>query len=282
MSRNPTRIVSAFLAVLFLAACAPHTPAPVVTRESPAPVFAQKATTAKMHRVSKGDTLISIAWRYGLDYHKLATWNGIRSPYRIYPGQKLSLFPRSKPRPVKRTSKPKKKKPVETARTRPQARKAVVAKPEKVEKAPKVAHKTAITEKDVAKPVVRKRTGPLKWTWPTRGKVVKTFRKGDKTRQGLRISGRLGQPIVAAESGTVVYSGSGLPGYGKLIIIKHNKNYLSAYGFNRKLLVKDGETVERGTRIAEMGRSKSGKSQLHFEIRRSDSVLNPSRLLPKR
>jgi lipoprotein NlpD len=111
--------------------------------------------------------------------------------------------------------------------------------------------------------------------------VVQTFLPGDRTRQGIRIAGRYGQEVVAAESGKVVYSGSGLPGYGQLIIIKHNKNYLSAYGFNRKILVRDGDQVARGERVGEMGRSADGKPLLHFEIRRSDAALDPLPLLPR-
>jgi lipoprotein NlpD len=111
--------------------------------------------------------------------------------------------------------------------------------------------------------------------------VVQTFVAGDRTRQGVRIAGRLGQEVVAAEGGKVVYSGSGLPGYGQLIIIKHNKNYLSAYGFNRKILVRDGDQVARGDRVGEMGQAADGKPLLHFEIRRSDTALDPLRLLPR-
>ena len=121
----------------------------------------------------------------------------------------------------------------------------------------------------------------MKWLWPSQGKVVQRFKQGDRTRQGIRIAGKSGQPIIAAESGKVVYTGSGLPGYGKLIIVKHNKNYLSAYGFNRKLLVKDGDQVVRGARIAEMGQSADGKPLLHFEIRRRDKPLDPMKLLPR-
>jgi len=110
--------------------------------------------------------------------------------------------------------------------------------------------------------------------------VVQTFASGDRTRQGIRISGNLGQDVVAAESGRVVYSGGELPGYGLLVIIKHDNTYLSAYGFNRKLLVHEGDMVSRGARVAEMGSSADGKPMLHFEIRHGDAVLDPMRLLP--
>ncbi len=120
------------------------------------------------------------------------------------------------------------------------------------------------------------------WHWPTAGRVVETFRRGDPGRRGLDIRGRLGQPVKAAAAGRVVYSGSGLPGYGQLIIIKHNDNYLSAYGYNRRLLVREGQRVRAGQRIAEMGAVGAQGPVLHFEIRRDGRPVNPLRLLPRR
>jgi len=114
-----------------------------------------------------------------------------------------------------------------------------------------------------------------------KSKKAARFSSRDSTKNGLKISGRTGQSIRAAESGRVVYSGSGLIGYGHLIIIKHDKNYLSAYGYNRKLLVTEGDKVAKGERIAEMGRTTNGKAQLHFEIRREGKPVNPAALLPK-
>jgi lipoprotein NlpD len=122
----------------------------------------------------------------------------------------------------------------------------------------------------------------LRWQWPTQGRVGAKFRRGDQTRKGVLLSGRLGQGIKAAEAGTVVYSGSGLVGYGKLVIIKHNKNYLSAYGHNRKLMVKEGDRVKKGTHIADMGKNGSGNTVLHFEIRRNGIPVDPLPLLPRR
>jgi lipoprotein NlpD len=118
-----------------------------------------------------------------------------------------------------------------------------------------------------------------RWRWPAKGKVVTSFsRSGGK---GIDIAGKFGQVIVAASDGSVVYSGSGLIGYGQLIIVKHNKRYLSAYAHNNKILVKEGDTVKGGQRIAEMGRSGSNRAMLHFEIRRDGKPTNPVRYLPK-
>jgi len=110
--------------------------------------------------------------------------------------------------------------------------------------------------------------------------VVQRFRSGNRTLQGIRIAGRSGQKVVAAESGTVVYSNSGLKGYGNLIIIKHAKGYLSAYGFNRRLLVREGARVKRGQGIAEVGQASDGAYRLHFEVRRNGTPVDPLRYLP--
>ena len=118
-----------------------------------------------------------------------------------------------------------------------------------------------------------------RWHWPAKGKVVTYFsQSGGK---GINIAGKLGQPILSAADGRVVYSGSGLIGYGQLIIVKHNKRYLSAYAQNNKILVKEGDTVTGGQRIAEMGRSGSNRALLHFEIRRDGKPIDPMRYLPK-
>ncbi len=288
------------LTLLWLAGCASTSPAPVDTREQVQKQGrrgAQKGAT--MHRVEKGDTLYSIAWRYDLDYHRLAGWNRIDSSYRIYPGQVLRLSASSQPAvttvikapaTTRVASKPKPTATESPGRTPPPpVRKAPVVAtkpPGPVAKPPAQVSKPAA---QVSKPLAgapkptstAASNGVLKWVWPTRGTVVQAFLQGDRTRQGIRIAGKAGQPVIAAESGKVVYTGSGLPGYGKLIIVKHNKNYLSAYGFNRKLLVNDGDQVTRGERIAEMGQSTDGKSLLHFEIRRRDRPLDPLKRLPR-
>jgi len=122
----------------------------------------------------------------------------------------------------------------------------------------------------------------LVWGWPYKGKVSATFKAGDRLRKGIKIAGKLGAPVLAAESGKVVYSGSGLIGYGRLIIVKHNDKYLSAYGHNRKLLAEQGQQVTKGQQIAELGTSNDGKPLLHFEIRRNGKPVNPLNMLPRR
>jgi len=105
--------------------------------------------------------------------------------------------------------------------------------------------------------------------WPTSGRVVARFEGGSSVNTGITIAGRAGQPVIAAASGRVVYSGGGLIGYGQLIILKHNDTYLSAYGYNASLLVKEGDTIRKGQRIATMGEGPGQKPRLHFEIRRN-------------
>lgn len=298
--RWASRLSRCVALMLLLSACAPNTPAPVVSLEqrsqtvSRAPM--QQQVTNKRparYRVKKGDTLYSIAWRYGLDYKRLARWNAIKKPFAIFVGQTLSLSPpkaKSVRKPVTTTAShhppATKTKPLAVgAEPKPIPRKsAPPSKPAPAQKPkpPVVAAASPAKPSAPETPAPRvSENGPLDWIWPTRGAVIQTFHKDDRTRQGIRISGKPGQAVIAAEGGKVVYSGSGLPGYGKLIIIKHNKNYLSAYGFNSKLLVRDGEQVARGERVAEMGQSADGKALLHFEIRRRDRPLNPQRLLPR-
>ena len=127
----------------------------------------------------------------------------------------------------------------------------------------------------------------LEWRWPTVGqRISQTFSADDPSRQGLDISGRLGSPVVVAAPGKVVYAGSGLVHYGKLIIVKHNEKYLSAYAYNKKLHVKEGDVVKAGQKIAEMGsestNGRAGSAKLHFEIRRNGEPVDPLRYLPRR
>jgi lipoprotein NlpD len=212
--------------------------------------------------VRSGDTLFSIAWRNDKDFRELALWNEIRKPYTIYEGQWLRLKPPRQPR--KSTPSNMDRKPASPP-------KPVAQEPKQTK--PKVS---------APKKQLQKRVGPLVWGWPYKGKVSATFKAGDRLRKGIKIAGKLGAPVLAAESGKVVYSGSGLIGYGRLIIVKHNDKYLSAYGHNRKLLAKQGQQVTKGQQIAELGTSNDGKPLLHFEIRRNGKPVNPLNMLPRR
>lgn len=257
-----------WLLVLIMAVmqgCSSGWQAPLEVRgESPrrSPTPPPDTLSGSSYKVHKGDTLFSIAWRAGQDMNELASWNGIRSPYTIYPGQVLRLRP-----PTAVPRKTIKKTQQKRAGTSSKSLKQSAAKTKKTTSSkPQTQGKTA---------------DRLYWAWPTEGPLISTFSAKEQTRQGIKISGKEGQAIKAAEKGKVVYSGSGLIGYGRLIIIKHNDNYLSAYGHNRQLLVKEGDQVSKGDRIAVMGRSNEGKPMLHFEIRRVGKPVDPLRLLPK-
>jgi len=254
-----------FIVGMQLAGCSAPTRAKVVSLEKSTKKTQTRARSSySYHRVRKGDTLYTIAWRYGLHFPELARWNNIGSPYTIYPGQSLRLFRSA--RKSKRTA------PITSVKTKPK-------KPVETGKPKAKASRPPVPKSAAAGYTGRKR---LAWRWPTSGKLKQRFAKGDPGRKGIEISGSTGQRVVAAESGKVVYAGSGLIGYGRLIIIKHNKNYLSAYGHNRKLLVKEGAVVKKGKPVAEMGRKGGGRPTLHFEIRKNGAPVNPIKLLPRR
>ncbi len=220
------------------------------------------------HRVRRGETLYSIAWEYGLDYRELAARNGIRRPYRIVVGQRLALraAPRAAVRPARKT-------PAHTPRATPAAPKPHPPKP------PAKSRKVRV-------PAVRKDIASTRhhvsWGWPTSGRLTVGYSARRQGKKGITIAGRLGQPVLAAAAGRVVYAGNGLVGYGQLIIIKHSRTYLSAYGYNRRLLVHEGQVVRRGERIAAMGRNGREPPALYFELRHDGRPVNPLAYLPRR
>lgn len=210
---------------------------------------------SQLYRVRAGETLYAIAWRYNLDYRELARWNNVSAPYTIRPGQELVL--------TDPAFLPESRRPVVVSKTTPAANPAR-----------QNASRIAVAEPQPALPP------PKQWIWPTRGKVVQTFKGQQSIAQGIDIAGVLGQDVWASADGRVVYSGSGLAGFGQLIIIKHNDTYISAYGHNHSLLVKEGQEVKAGQKIAEMGKLQ-GAPRLHFEIRRQGKPVDPLKYLPK-
>ncbi|WP_435583632.1 peptidoglycan DD-metalloendopeptidase family protein [Microbulbifer variabilis] len=217
------------------------------------------------HTVSRGDTLYSIAWRYGQDFRKLAAINGIKPPYNIYPGQRLHLNG---------------KVPRQVASSSPVARKKTVAKPAPTQKAIPAKNTKSLTKSSTRQKPQSKRTGTIHWRWPVRGQVISKFRSGDPLRKGVDIAGEKGESVSAAADGTVIYAGSALRGYGKLLIVKHSDVYLSAYAHNHRLLVKEGSKVKAGQRIAELGSSGTNRDKLHFEIRKNGQPVDPLAYLP--
>jgi lipoprotein NlpD len=252
----------AVIATGFLGGCSHPGPAPVVSREYRKPVIKPRSG---YYRVRRGDTMYSIAWRFGYDHRRMAAWNGIRPPYTIYPGQLIRIKPPTRIN-VAKTPRYTKSPPSRSTRTTTQKKSAST---KKVTSTKNTKRKSVSSVK-------------LRWQWPTKGKVIQSFSSKDPNRKGIKLAGYAGEAVYASEAGKVVYSGSGLIGYGMLIIVKHNNDYLSAYGHNRKLLVKEGDQVKRGMRIAEMGKNGSGQAMLHFEIRRNGNPINPVALLPRR
>jgi lipoprotein NlpD len=200
-------------------------------------------TPQTTHIVRTGETLFTIAFRYGHDHRDLARWNRLGDGSLIYPGQEIRLTP---PQGA-------------TART-----------PAPAKSAPK---RTVPPPPSDPSP---------NWTWPTRGRISAEFTGSPGSGTGIAVDGRAGQPVSAAASGRVVYAGGGLIGYGQLIILKHNDTYLSAYGHNASLLVKEGDNIKKGQRIATMGEGPGQKPRLHFEIRRNGKPVNPRQFLPAR
>ncbi|OZG72473.1 peptidase M23 [Hahella sp. CCB-MM4] len=221
------------------------------------------------HRVSKGDTLYSIAWRYGRDYKELAEINNIPPPYIIKIGQRISLVvPEDY---VFRTRKP--------APTPAKSSKSTQSPPAQVASKKPVYKKKQKPSGTSNKYVPQNVSG---WGWPHPGPIIDTYSVTGEVNKGVDIAGKIGDPVVAAASGEVVYAGSGLLGYGKLVIVNHSETYLSAYAHNRKILVKEGDYVKLGQQIAELGQTGAKRPMLHFEIRKNGKPVDPLTYLPKK
>ncbi len=236
MSTGSGKLCSLSRAALLLAV------ALVVTACGPSSLWDQPPQD--QHIVRSGETLFTIAWRYGKDHHDLARWNNLGDGSLIYPGQVIRLSGS----PARTTTHPT------TSASKPASR-------------PRPAIKTQ---------------PPPAWAWPARGRIVAEFDGRPGAGTGLSIGGRAGQAVKAAAAGRVVYSGGGLIGYGQLIILKHNDTYLSAYGHNASLLVREGDKIKKGQRIATMGEGSGQEPRLHFEIRRNGKPVNPRQYLPAR
>jgi lipoprotein NlpD len=306
--------VALFLAILAIAAsCATKQPAPVVERVPPPKPATPKAAPPPVekpvptHIIKRGETLVGIALHYGLDYRELAAWNGIANPNVISVGQVLVLAapqgaaatsvatplapagPVIESRPLANTETMK----VEPRGQRlPYSDKALAqlskgdgtqepapAAPPPAAPAPPPAAATAPPAAPSAapEPAAGTQGEAVDWIWPVKGKVLAGFTEATK---GIDIAGKKGTPVVAAAAGRVVYAGQGLRGYGKLVIIKHNDTWLSAYAHNDEIVVKEQEEVKRGQKIATMGSTDTDQVKLHFEVRRQGKPVDPSRMLP--
>jgi len=325
------RKLAAVVLMLLLAGCAARRPAPVTEREPlPAAPPAEAPATAPAptpepkpiptHTVKRGETLVSIALQYGLDYRELAAWNGITNPAKIGVGQVLVLAappgmagqPATPPAAAVATPLAGAGPPIEARPLGNTPTVKVEPRGQKVPYSDKALAQFSVPEGSAPPapapgtpqgtpepaPAPAPQAGPLPaappalaeppkaagtaredvdWMWPAKGKVVAPFSEASK---GMDIAGKRGAPVVAAAGGRVIYADQGLRGYGKLVIIRHNDTWLSAYAHNDKILVKEQDEVRRGQKIAEMGSTDADQVALHFEIRRQGKPLDPVKVLP--
>jgi len=295
---KPTpRLALLILSLGILSACSTETrvapvidrPAPTASsfrpRPQPAPAVEEAKPDARgTYTVRRGDTLLRIALDHGQNYRDLVAWNNLADPDDIKVGQVLKVAqpertangvvtsPVTMPGAEKVPAVPKKTEPSGAKKPYSEANLAKEDNPkaEKVVTAG-VTPGTTVTANDDEK---------LSWMWPSDGKIIATFDEGKN--KGIDIAGKMGQQVMAAGSGKVMYAGSGIRGYGNLVIVKHSNSLLSAYAHNRTILVKEGQNVTKGQPIAEMGDSDADAVKLHFEIRQQGKPVDPTKFLPSR
>lgn len=300
---NTARLILVLLLPIF-GGCANHAPAPVIDRSS-VPTSAKSVATADAggtegaYVVKKGDTLYGIALDHGQDYKDIAAWNSLDNPNHIQVGQSLRVTPPSGA-PVAVTKPVVSSAPIEVKATTagvgangdavkhaplggkvPYSDEALArmrressgqSDVKSAASAPKPAEKTA--ERTVLA------SDEIEWVWPASGKLLTPFTEGGN--KGVDLAGKSGDAVLAAASGVVSYAGTGLRGYGNLVVLRHNATWLSVYAHNSKILVKEKQTVAQGQKIAEIGSSDAESSRLHFEIRRQGKPVDPQKFLPPR
>ena len=253
-------LLSATLALLAACSSTPKNGVNVVDRNG---VAQRPAVTTGQYAVRRGDTLFSIAFRYGWDWKALAARNNIAAPFTIVPGQVIRFDGRSGSQPAGGTT-------------------TTVVSSSSGSKTTVIKRSAATATAPAAVAPLPAGPAPKGWGWPSNGILIGKFSSNGSLNKGIDIAGDLGQPVLAASDGSVVYAGSGLRGYGELIIIKHSDTYVSAYGHNRRLLVREGQQVKVGQTIAEMGSTGTDRVKLHFEIRRQGKPVDPLQFLPRR
>jgi lipoprotein NlpD len=303
-SRRFRGALAALAAASLLSACTTYKgPVPVVDRSvKPPPGAARSATAAPAapastpvpdgyYVVKKGDTLYSIALENGADYRDVAQWNGMDDPTKLSVGQRL----RVKPPPdavqvgTARGSGRVEARPLDApagvattegaTKTEPRAQRLPYSK-ENAAAIARVEPKPAASAEPTPepKPEAKPEDGAIAFIWPAKGKVISGF--AEPRSKGIDIDGKIGDPIVAAAAGRVTYIGNGIPGLGKLVVIKHDNGFITVYAHNKDILVKEQQSVARGQKIAEMGATDSDRPKLHFQIRKGSSPVDPMRYLP--
>ena len=285
MRRAGYWLLLALLSAMVLSGCAnKNRPAPVEDRSpnaarAPAKMVASADNAGKpgFYSVKSGDTLIRIGMDNGQSWRDIARWNNIENPNLIETGQILRVTPPEETgvvvRPVSSTNVVTSPAPANTASaTAPASNTATVRPPASAANPPNASTPANnLANTDSVEETVS-------FQWPTRGNVLAGF--DEVKNKGIDISGKAGDPVLAAADGKVVYAGSGLRGYGNLVILKHNNIYLTAYAHNQSLLVKEDQAIKRGQKIAEMGNSDADQVKLHFEIRRQGKPVDPAKYLP--
>lgn len=243
--------------------------------------FAAGSLSTSSYQVQPGDTLYSIAFRADTDLREIARLNNLQRPYEIYPGQVLSLSTNTTNNPVAApVNRPKRSNVRQTDDKKHENMQKIDLKEpvasnqegEYVESEP--VKKT--TEKQRASD-----SGSVSWLWPSQGRIVQRFSANQPGRSGIVFTGSKGDSVTAAAAGKAVYVGSALRGFGRLIILKHNDDYITAYAHNDELLVEEGQWVTAGQRIATMGDSEADSVRLRFELRYRGSSVNPEKYLPR-
>ena len=291
-------VAVAALLALAVGCATRRTPAPVVDARGAKPAAAKASSTglssttglapkpsAELYTVKRGDTLYSIALEHGVDPRELAQWNGLDDPTRLRVGQALRV--RSSPSSA----------PVVTATAEPERAAAQVGPariigrvesrpleslpplPPRSPARPELARMEPPPKVELAKSATPAPAAYSQFIWPVKGKVLAEF--AEPRRKGIDIDGRPGDPIVAAAPGHVTYIGSGIPGMGKLVVLKHENGFITVYAHNRTILVKEKQAVARGQRIAELGSTDSERPKLHFQIRKGAAAVDPLLYLPK-
>ena len=285
MRRAGYWLLLALLSAMVLSGCAnKNRPAPVEDRSpnaarAPAKMVASADNAGKpgYYSVKSGDTLIRIGMDNGQSWRDIARWNNIENPNLIETGQILRVTPPEETgvvvRPVSSTNVVTSPAPANTASAPAPASNSASVRPPASAANPPNASTPAnnLANSDSAEDTVS-------FQWPTRGNVLASF--DEVKNKGIDIAGKAGDPVLAAADGKVVYAGSGLRGYGNLVILKHNNTYLTAYAHNQSLLVKEDQAIKRGQKIAEMGNSDADQVKLHFEIRRQGKPVDPAKYLP--
>ncbi|WP_139043513.1 peptidoglycan DD-metalloendopeptidase family protein [Idiomarina sp. A28L] len=281
--RIPVFVAFAFL--LTLVGCSsPHTPAPVesVYRGSTFHDYQRASLSSDVYTVQRGETLYAIAFRANMDLRDIARLNNLSEPYTIYVGQELRLRAETSRTAVARNNRNNNSATSDTN---------VITTPVATNSSREYGSTISPTENDTKQPpavaasVPRQRTvatADIRWRWPSQARVTRRFSTHETGGQGMEFSGRRGDSVIAAAPGRVVYVGTALRGYGQLIILKHNDDYITAYGHNDQLMVAEQQWVEAGQQIATMGSSGRDDVRLRFELRFRGNSVNPENYLPRR